>query len=32
MSFSAAIPFPGRAWRKLTFTELKLLGRTPAEC
>lgn len=30
MSFSAAIPVPGRAWRKLTFTELKLLLRTPA--
>lgn len=30
MSFSAAIPVPGRAWRKLTLTELKLLLRTPA--
>ena len=30
MSFSAAIPVPGRAWRMLTLTELKLLLRTPA--
>ena len=30
MSFSAALPVPGRAWRKLTLTELKLLLRTPA--
>jgi ABC-2 type transport system permease protein len=30
MSFSGAIPVPGRAWRMLTLTELKLLIRTPA--
>lgn len=30
MSFSGAIPVPGRAWRMLTLTELKLLLRTPA--
>jgi ABC-2 type transport system permease protein len=30
MSLPAAIPVPGRAWRKLTLTELKLLLRTPA--
>ena len=30
MSFSAALPVSGRAWRKLTLTELKLLLRTPA--
>jgi ABC-2 type transport system permease protein len=30
MSLAAAIPVPGRAWRKLTLTELKLLLRTPA--
>ena len=30
MSLSAAIPLPGRAWRLLTLTELKLIGRTPA--
>ena len=30
MSLPAGIPVPGRAWRKLTLTELKLLLRTPA--
>lgn len=30
MSLPAAIPVPGRAWRKLTATELKLLLRAPA--
>ena len=30
MSLSGAIPVPGRAWRMLTLTELKLLIRTPA--
>jgi ABC-2 type transport system permease protein len=30
MSLPTAIPVPGRAWRKLTLTELKLLLRTPA--
>jgi len=30
MSFTAALPVRGRAWRKLTGTELRLLLRTPA--
>ncbi|MGO9783022.1 MAG: ABC transporter permease [Streptosporangiaceae bacterium] len=30
MSLPTAIPRPGRAWRLLTLTELKLIGRTPA--
>lgn len=30
MSLLAALPVPGRAWRTLTLTELKLLLRTPA--
>ena len=31
MSFSGAIPVPGRAWRLLTLTEARgFIGRTPA--